>query len=101
MTNSARRLRLKTRPAFGVVILGAGTSSRMGRPKLLLPWGGASDIGHLLHQRKRLGVRQIAVVCRADDKPLMDELDLLRFLSLLCVWVCREASSVEAGPPSR
>jgi molybdenum cofactor cytidylyltransferase len=79
MTKSARRLRLKTRPALGVVILGAGASSRMGRPKLLLPWGGASVIGHLLRQWKRLGARQIAVVCRTDDKPLMDELDRLGF----------------------
>jgi molybdenum cofactor cytidylyltransferase len=70
---------LKTRPKFGVVILGAGASSRMGKPKLLLPWGDTSVIGHLLRQWKRLGGRQVAVVCRKDDKPLVDELNRLGF----------------------
>ena len=50
--------------AFGVVILGAGASTRMGRPKLLLPWGDTSIIGHLLGQWRGLGARPIAVVCR-------------------------------------
>ncbi|MGA2177613.1 MAG: nucleotidyltransferase family protein [Verrucomicrobiota bacterium] len=64
---------------LGVVLLGAGASSRMGRPKLLLPWGRTSVIGHLLHQWRALRARQIAVVCRAADQPLAAELDRLRF----------------------
>ncbi len=64
---------------LGVVLLGAGASARMGRPKLLLPWGRTSVIGHLLHQWRDLGARQIAVVCRAADQPLAAELDRLRF----------------------
>jgi molybdenum cofactor cytidylyltransferase len=79
MTKSIKRARLATRRAIGVVILGAGASSRMGRPKLLLPWGTTSVIGHLLRQWKRLGARQMAVVCRRDDKPLAKELDRLGF----------------------
>ncbi len=79
MTRFNRSPRLKTRPAFGVVILGAGASSRMGRPKLLLPWGDTSVIGHLLRQWRRLGARQVAVVCREDDARLLDELDRLGF----------------------
>jgi molybdenum cofactor cytidylyltransferase len=51
----------------------------MGRPKLLLPWGNTSVIGHLLRQWNRLGARQMAVVCRADDKRLFEELNRLRF----------------------
>jgi molybdenum cofactor cytidylyltransferase len=69
--------RLKTRPALGVVILGAGASSRMGRPKLLLRWGRTSVIGHLLRQWERLGARQVAVVCRKNDSRLGAELDRL------------------------
>jgi molybdenum cofactor cytidylyltransferase len=79
MTKSNKRPRLNTHPALGVVILGAGASSRMGRPKLLLPWGKTSIIGHLLRQWQRLGTRQMAVVCRTDDEPLRDELDRLGF----------------------
>ena len=34
----------------GVVILAAGRSRRMGKPKLLLPWGETSVLGHLIRQ---------------------------------------------------
>ena len=67
------------RIALGVVILGAGASSRMGRPKLLLPWGDTSIVGHLIRQWHLLGAEQIAIVCRAGDKPLTDELNRLDF----------------------
>lgn len=49
---------------FGVLILGAGASKRMGRPKLLLPWGETSILGHLARQWKELGARQVALVVR-------------------------------------
>jgi molybdenum cofactor cytidylyltransferase len=64
---------------FGVIILGAGASSRMGRPKLLLPWRGTTVIGHLLAQWRELGAAQIAVVLRASDAALAAELDRLNF----------------------
>jgi CTP:molybdopterin cytidylyltransferase MocA len=66
-------------PALGVVILGAGASSRMGRPKLLLPWRDTTVIGHLLKQWRELGAGQIAVVHRPADTPLFAELDRLDF----------------------
>ena len=66
-------------PHFGVVILGAGASARMGRSKLLLPWRGATVIGHLLSQWQELGAAQIAVVLRAGDAALAAELDRLQF----------------------
>lgn len=62
---------------FGVVILGAGASSRMGRPKLLLPWRGSTVIGSLLAQWRDLGASQLAVVLRENDIPLGAELDRL------------------------
>ena len=68
--------KLKTVP-FGVVILGAGASSRMGRPKLLLPWRDTTVIGAILRQWRELGAAQIAVVHRPNDTPLAAELDRL------------------------
>jgi molybdenum cofactor cytidylyltransferase len=65
--------------AVGVVILGAGKSSRMGRPKLLLPWGGTSVLGHLIEQWQGLGAKQIAVVCAVGDQNIRDELERLGF----------------------
>jgi len=64
---------------FATVILGAGRSSRMGRPKLLLPWGDTTILGHLIAQWTNLGAAQIAVVCQPNDTPLHAELDRLQF----------------------
>ena len=69
----------KKNPAFGVVILGAGASSRMGRPKLLLPWRDTTVIGHLLKQWRELGAAQIGIVLRPQDASLTAELDRLGF----------------------
>src|SRR5215468_266425 len=70
------------RYALVVLILGAGRSSRMGRPKLLLPWKNSSVIGHLIGQWKGLAPAQIAVVIAQGDSPLTAELDRLQFPSL-------------------
>src|SRR6516225_5725334 len=64
---------------LGVVILGAGRSSRMGRPKLLLPWGETSVLGHLAGQWRGLGAGQVTVVCAGGDDTLAAELDRLEF----------------------
>lgn len=47
---------------FGVVILAAGASTRMGRCKLLLPWGDKTILTHLLDQWHSAGAAQIAPV---------------------------------------
>lgn len=49
------------------VIPGAGLSSRMGTPKLLLPWGETTVIEHLLTQWERSGVDHIVLVTRQDN----------------------------------
>lgn len=63
----------------GIVILGAGRSERMGRPKLLLPWGTTTVLGHLLRQWSDLQPRQIGVVCAIGARELQDELNRLGF----------------------
>jgi molybdenum cofactor cytidylyltransferase len=62
---------------FGVVILAAGRSSRMGSQKLMLPWGETSVLGHLVHQWQKIGAHQTVVVHAKDDR-LIEELDRLR-----------------------
>jgi len=57
---------------LGVVILGAGASSRMGRPKLLLPWRDTTVIGQIIRQWRELGAAQIAVVHRPNDEALVE-----------------------------
>ncbi len=76
---------LTPKPSLGVVILGAGASVRMGRPKLLLPWGGSTVIGRLLAQWRALQARQIVLVCRRSDRPLAAELRRLGFPPRHCI----------------
>ena len=68
-----------TEPSLAAIILAAGRSTRMGRPKLLLPWGSTSILGHLIHQWHTLRARQIAVVTTPSDEALRTELDRLAF----------------------
>jgi molybdenum cofactor cytidylyltransferase len=65
----------------GVVILAAGRSGRMAQPKLLLPWGDTSVLGHQIRVWQRLRAGQIAVVCAAGDAAMQVELDRLGFPS--------------------
>jgi len=67
--------------AVGALILAAGRSVRMGRPKLLLPWGQTSVLGHLLSQWSAAGASQVAIVHAAQDAPILAELDRLGFPS--------------------
>jgi molybdenum cofactor cytidylyltransferase len=63
----------------GVVILAAGRSSRMGKPKLLLPWGATSILGHLLQITKYLEPAQTVVVYSRQAAGIESELDRLGF----------------------
>ena len=65
--------------SLAAFLLAAGRSSRMGRPKLLLPWGGTSVLGHLINQWQVLKAKQIAIVCAAADSLIQAELDRLGF----------------------
>ncbi len=51
----------------------------MGRPKLLLPWGKTSVLGHLISQWRALGATQTAVVCAPGNRAIQAELDRLAF----------------------
>jgi molybdenum cofactor cytidylyltransferase len=65
---------------FAVVLLAAGASSRMGRPKLLLPWLGTTVLGHLLNVWRELGAVQLAAVTAPASGPLAAELARLGIL---------------------
>ncbi|HWY85390.1 MAG TPA: nucleotidyltransferase family protein [Gemmataceae bacterium] len=64
---------------LGTIILAAGRSSRMGRPKMLLPWGQNTVLGHLVAVWRQLGSAQTAVVCAPDDAAVAGELDRIGF----------------------
>ncbi|MEW6158771.1 MAG: nucleotidyltransferase family protein [Verrucomicrobiota bacterium] len=64
---------------LGVVLLAAGASSRMGRPKLLLPWGESTVLEHSLAEWRGLGTSQIALVINPAHRPLVEKLDAIGF----------------------
>jgi len=70
----------------------------MGRPKLLLPWGNTSVLGHLLRQWTELGARQIAIICAANKPEIPDEFKKLSHEPSL---VTRHSSLVFNPAPDR
>ncbi|HXU47058.1 MAG TPA: nucleotidyltransferase family protein [Thermoanaerobaculia bacterium] len=50
----------------------AGSSGRMGRPKLLLPFGSGTVIGTLANSLRAAGIERIVVVASPGDLPLHD-----------------------------
>ena len=67
--------------SIGAVILAAGSSTRMGTPKLLLPWGNSSVLGHILARWQALPVKQVGVVVAKTASDVCGELDRLGFLN--------------------
>lgn len=66
---------------FGVLILSAGASRRMGSPKALLPWGNTFILKHLLTRWHSVGAAQVAVVFDPANTPIVAELDRLKLAS--------------------
>lgn len=54
-------------PKTGIIILAAGNSSRLGRPKQLLPYRGRTLIGYLVDEAAVAGLSPIVVVTGAVD----------------------------------
>ena len=63
--------------AFATVVLAAGRSVRMGRSKLLLPWGTTTVLGQIVQQWHHLSARRIGVVCAAGNAPIVAEIERL------------------------
>lgn len=54
----------------GAVVLAAGLSTRMGKPKLLLPWGGVPMIEHVCRQVLAGGLDRVVVVTGAEAESI-------------------------------
>lgn len=65
--------------SLGAIILAAGKSSRMGRPKMLLSWGTTSILGHLIRSWTNAQSDQIAIVCASGNSAIEAEMDCLNF----------------------
>jgi molybdenum cofactor cytidylyltransferase len=60
-----------------VAILAAGESKRMGQPKLCLPWGKTTILGHIREQWLEAGAENILIIHAPGESPVTRELDRL------------------------
>ena len=61
---------------IAALVLAAGGSRRLGRPKQLEPWGRTTLLGHVLDQVRRFPVDEIWVVLGADADRVLETVDL-------------------------
>lgn len=71
------------RSTIPVAITAAGASSRMGRPKALLPWRGGTMLEAMASTARRAGLRSVAVVGGADGEQV---LEVARRLGVAALW---------------
>ena len=55
---------------ISAILLAAGVSTRMGRPKLLLPWGGTTVLGQVISTFANAGIRDIILVTGGAREPI-------------------------------
>jgi molybdenum cofactor cytidylyltransferase len=60
---------------ISAIILAAGQSRRMGRPKMLLPWGNRTVIEHVITTFLEAGVEDILVVTGAEREQVEQAMD--------------------------
>jgi molybdenum cofactor cytidylyltransferase len=61
-------------PQIGAVVLAAGESTRMGKPKMALPWGDTTVIGQVVNILSRAGIGEILVVTGGAHRQVQEAL---------------------------
>lgn len=62
--------------SIAALVLAAGASSRLGRPKQLEPWGETNLLGHVVAKTARFAVDEVWVVLGYRADQILDETDL-------------------------
>ncbi|MFC2028943.1 NTP transferase domain-containing protein [Chloroflexota bacterium] len=68
---------MKLDKSINVMIPAAGKSSRMGKAKLLLPWGSTTVIGHIIKVFSSTRINEIYVVIDSNHIELNNQLEIL------------------------
>ncbi len=51
---------------ISAIVLAAGKSTRMGQPKMLLPWGNTTVLGKVIETVQSAGIREIVIVTNSE-----------------------------------
>ncbi len=62
--------------SVAALVLAAGGSNRLGRPKQLEPWGGDTLLGHVVKQTQRFPVDEVWVVLGAHSEEILEKVNL-------------------------
>ena len=80
------------------ILLAAGSSSRLGSPKQLLPWRGTTLLGYTLQQINQSYIENIILVLGANAEKIENTLDLARLRIVYNpAWETGKASSIQCG----
>lgn len=66
---------MTSKPKIAIAILAAGASTRMGRPKQLLPWGDTTILGHALHQAFGSKAQEVYVILGANNELIQTQVN--------------------------
>lgn len=62
--------------SIAAIVLAAGGSQRLGRPKQLEPWGETNLLGHIVETTESFPVDEVWVVLGHDSERILDQTDL-------------------------
>jgi len=79
------------------IVLAAGASARMGRPKALLPWGGRTLVEHAVHVLHEAGVERTVVVTGRHAQAIRQVFPDPRALVFNARWGSGRATSLARG----
>lgn len=84
--------------AFGVIVLAAGGSSRLGRPKQLLPFRGKALVRHAAETAINTGAAKVLIVVGKEAEEISGQLEgLAAQIVVNPEWQTGIASSIKAG----
>ncbi len=84
--------------SIATLVLTAGSSSRMGKPKALLPWGQNTVLRHILQQIQQTGLHNVLLVTGAHHEEIQNALQ--GESAIICYhpdWDSGMGSSISAG----
>lgn len=67
---------------ISALILAAGESKRMGTPKMLLPWGNTTVLGHVISTYRSAGIEDLLIVTGGAHEQVEDIVDLFNVRSV-------------------